>query len=128
MTHRPPEVVMNDKARPPIRVLVIDDEAPVIDAYQQIFAAPPEDVSARKNLGAKLFGRDEERPSARLSAGALKFDVEYRNGAELGVAAVQDALQSGRPFAVAFVDMRMGAGPDGVWAASRIRELDPAME
>ena len=119
---------MNDKARPPIRVLVIDDEGPVLDAYQQIFAAPSEDPSARRNLGAKLFGREEARPGARLAAGALKFDVEYRTGAELGVAAVQEALLAGRPFAVAFVDMRMGAGPDGVWAASRIRELDPAME
>jgi len=32
------------------------------------------------------------------------------------------------PFAVAFLDMRMPPGPDGVWAAARIRELDPAIE
>ena len=31
-------------------------------------------------------------------------------------------------FAVAFLDMRMPPGPDGVWAAARIRELDPAIE
>jgi diguanylate cyclase (GGDEF)-like protein len=29
---------------------------------------------------------------------------------------------------VAFLDMRMPPGPDGVWAAARIRELDPAIE
>src|SRR5580698_5446178 len=97
----PPEVVMNDKIRPPIRVLVIDDEAPVLDAYQQIFAPPTEDPSARRNLGAKLLGREEPRSGARLAAGALKFDVEFRTGAELGGAAVQEALLAGRPFAVA---------------------------
>ena len=32
------------------------------------------------------------------------------------------------PFAVVFLDMRMPPGPDGVWAAARIRELDPAVE
>jgi len=29
---------------------------------------------------------------------------------------------------VVFLDMRMPPGPDGVWAAARIRELDPAIE
>ncbi len=29
---------------------------------------------------------------------------------------------------MAFLDMRMPPGPDGVWAAARIRELDPAIE
>jgi len=61
---------MNDKVRPPIRVLVIDDEAPVLDAYQQIFAAPTEDPSARRNLGpsslaAKRLARVRGSPPGR---------------------------------------------------------------
>ena len=32
------------------------------------------------------------------------------------------------PFAVVFLDMRMPPGPDGVWAATQIREIDPAVE
>ena len=38
------------------------------------------------------------------------------------------ALAAEDPFAVAFLDMRMPPGRDGVWAAARIRELDPAIE
>jgi diguanylate cyclase len=41
---------------------------------------------------------------------------------------VRDAIAADSPFAVAFLDMRMPPGPDGVWAAARIRELDPAIE
>jgi diguanylate cyclase (GGDEF)-like protein len=41
---------------------------------------------------------------------------------------VRDALAADDPFAVVFLDMRMPPGPDGVWAAARIRELDPAVE
>ena len=41
---------------------------------------------------------------------------------------MREALAADDPFAVAFLDMRMPPGPDGVWAAARIRELDPAME
>ena len=46
-------------------------------------------------------------------------------GAEAAVAAVQESLAQDRPFAVVFLDMRMPPGRDGVWAATRIRELDP---
>jgi predicted signal transduction protein with EAL and GGDEF domain len=52
----------------------------------------------------------------------------FCEGAEAAVAAVREALAADDPFAVAFLDMRMPPGPDGVWAASRIRELDPAIE
>ena len=44
------------------------------------------------------------------------------------MAAVKEALAQERPFAVIFLDMRMPPGADGVWAATRIRELDPAVE
>ncbi len=52
----------------------------------------------------------------------------FCDGAEAAVAAVREAIAADDPFAVAFLDMRMPPGPDGVWAAARIRELDPAIE
>jgi DNA-binding LytR/AlgR family response regulator len=56
------------------------------------------------------------------------FAPVFCDGAEAAVAAVREALGAENPFAVAFLDMRMPPGPDGVWAAARIRELDPAIE
>jgi diguanylate cyclase (GGDEF)-like protein len=50
------------------------------------------------------------------------------NGAEAAVAAVRQARDAGLPLAVAFLDMRMPPGPDGAWAAERIREIDPDIE
>jgi len=45
------------------------------------------------------------------------------------VVAVEQALAQNQPFAVVFMDMLMPPGKkDGVWAAARIRELDPAVE
>jgi diguanylate cyclase (GGDEF)-like protein len=67
-----------------------------------------------------------------LARGASPSDTTFTpvfcEGAEAAVAAVREALAAEDPFAVAFLDMRMPPGPDGVWAASRIRELDPAIE
>ena len=52
----------------------------------------------------------------------------FCEGAVAAVAAVREAIGSDDPFAIAILDMRMPPGPDGVWAAQRIRELDPAIE
>ena len=121
---------MSANIRPPIRLLVVDDESAVIDAYRQVLAGSADRaaVTARRDLGTKLFGKDEAAAPRRLPSSAVTFDAEFRDGAESAVAAVEEALAANQPFAVVFLDVRMAPGPDGVWAASRIRELDPAIE
>jgi diguanylate cyclase len=120
---------MTENGNPPIRVLVVDDEPAIVDAYRQIFSGPSEDAAAaRRNLGAKLFGGAPSVTRLRLPSNALTFEAVYCQGAEAAVAAVRDALSAGKPFAVAFLDMRMAPGPDGIWAAAHIREIDPAIE
>jgi diguanylate cyclase (GGDEF)-like protein len=121
---------MAEPTRAPIRVLVVDDEPAIRDAYRQIFSTPDEggQNSARRSLGAKLFARDASKRPERQTPAALTFDPQFCDGAEAAVAAVQAALDAKQPFAVVFLDMRMPPGPDGAWAAARIRELDPAIE
>jgi diguanylate cyclase (GGDEF)-like protein len=122
--------VVSEANRAPIRVLVVDDEAEVRDAYRQIFTGPVEGAqsAARRNLGAKLFGREERKLPVRPVHSALSFEPEFCDSAEAAVAAVRASLKDKRPYAVVFMDMRMPPGPDGVWAAAQIRELDPAIE
>ena len=121
---------MSEANRGPIRILVVDDEPGVRDAYRQIFCGPTEgaQATARRNLGDKLFGREDPKRPVRQSSHTVSFEPEFCDGAESAVAAVRTALAAKRPFAVVFLDMRMPPGPDGVWAAAQIRELDPAIE
>lgn len=121
---------MTEPTRTPIRVLVVDDEPEIREAYRQIFSSPDDGAqnSARRSLGAKLFGRDASRQQDRPSPAAMNFDAQFCDGAEAAVAAVKKALEANQPFAVVFLDMRMPPGPDGAWAAAHIRELDPAIE
>ena len=121
---------MSDKKRPPIRVLVADDEAEVRDAYRQILfeADMSSETAVFHNLRERLFSRPPEQLAKNLSPSATAFTPVFCEGAEAAVAAVREALAADDPFAVAFLDMRMPPGPDGVWAAARIRELDPAIE
>jgi diguanylate cyclase (GGDEF)-like protein len=122
---------VSDKKRPPIRVLVADDEAEVRDAYRQIMleADMNSETTVFHNLRDRLFSKNgPDHLVKSLAPGATAFAPVFCEGAEAAVAAVRDALNSDDPFAVAFLDMRMPPGPDGVWAAARIRELDPAIE
>jgi diguanylate cyclase (GGDEF)-like protein len=122
---------MADQNRTPVRVLVVDDEADIRDAYRQILLETEisQDIAGFRELRARLFAKPTSVPPAgkALSRGA-SFDAVFCEQAEAAVAAVQEALAQDQPFAVAFLDVRMPPGRDGVWAAMKIRELDPAIE
>jgi diguanylate cyclase (GGDEF)-like protein len=121
---------VSDKKRSPIRVLIADDEAEVRDAYRQILfeADMSSETAVFHNLRERLFSKPPEQLAKNLSPSDTAFTPVFCDGAEAAVAAVREALAADDPFAVAFLDMRMPPGPDGVWAAARIRELDPAIE
>ena len=117
--------------REPIRVLVVDDEQAVLDAYRQVLGRPRRnsDREAMDELRVKIFLASAGAAVAAGSAPqASQFEPVFCSGAEAAVAAVREACGADRPFAVAFLDMRMPPGPDGVWAAVRIREIDPQVE
>lgn len=104
-----------------MRLLIIDDEQAVLDAYRHILAADPAETRSELDaLAEALF--DAPRTNAHQAPAA---DITYcRQGLE-GVAEVGAALASGRPFQVAFIDIRMPPGIDGKETARRIRAIDP---
>lgn len=115
---------MSTPVKPPIRILVADDEPAVLDAYCDVFAstASAAGANALRDLKAKLFGAPRAAPATP------SFDVYCCRGAEQAVAAVRAALADGQPFSVVFLDIRMPPGPDGIWAAAHIRESDPDLD
>jgi diguanylate cyclase (GGDEF)-like protein len=114
-----------------IRVLVVDDEPGVRDAYRQVLAESDvsQEIEGFRELRSRLFSRNApERSRAKARPQSTTFEAVFCDQAQAAVAAVKEALAQSRPFAVVFLDMRMPPGPDGVWAAAQIRELDPALE
>jgi predicted signal transduction protein with EAL and GGDEF domain len=112
---------------------VADDEQSVRDAYRQTLLESDvsQDLAAFRDLRARLFGKPvgDTGPLPQLGTPRGKtFDPTFCDSAEGAVAAVRAALAEARPFAVVFLDMRMPPGADGIWAAGRIREMDPAVE
>ncbi len=104
-----------------LRILIADDEKAIRASYRDILetkAAAPVSRSL-DDMRTRLFGTS--KPANRADE---HFDLTFCTGAEDAVQAVKDACCDGQPFSVVFLDMRMPPGPDGLWAAIRIRELD----
>jgi diguanylate cyclase (GGDEF)-like protein len=122
---------MTPGKRQSIRVLVVDDDPDILGAYRQVLndSVPSNDRAAIDDLRARLFPADgPRRQPVAASAAACSFDAIVCNGAEAAVDAVRQACAAGEPISVAFLDMRMPPGPDGAWAAQRIRDIDPLIE
>jgi diguanylate cyclase (GGDEF)-like protein len=119
---------MAETKRQPIRVLVVDDDPDILVAYRQVLdeSVPSNDRVAIDALRARLFASGSARTADTRPASS--FEALVCNGAEAAVAKVKEACEDGKPIAVAFLDMRMPPGPDGAWAAERIRALDPEIE
>lgn len=103
------------------RILVVDDDAMLIGEYLRCLGADFEPDAATTTLGdleKVLFGEETDE------RGAARFDVQSRSQGEAAVEAVRDAVKTGSPFAIVFLDIRMPPGIDGIEAAKRIRELD----
>jgi len=114
-----------------IRVLVVDDEAEIRDAYRQILVDSDanQEIAGFRELRSRLFRKaPTESSQSRTVSRSVTFDAVFCDQAEAGVAAVKESLARNEPFAVVFLDVRMPPGKDGVWAAKQIRELDPAVE
>jgi diguanylate cyclase (GGDEF)-like protein len=114
----------------PIRVLVVDDEPEIRDAYKQILGDTEVnlEMTGFHELRSRLFRKNPAEALRQAATRATSFETVFCQQAAEAVAAVKEALARNEPFAVAFIDMRMPPGQDGVWAATQIRELDPALE
>jgi signal transduction histidine kinase len=107
------------------RVLVVDDEETVRESFKSILAPKQQDWSEIDDAGARLFGDGVPRSSRSLAG--FRFEVECASSGESAVEMVRHAQQEGRPYAVAFVDVRM-PGWDGLETVLEIRKIDKRME
>ena len=104
------------------RVLVIDDNRAIHDDLRKILIGTREADSDLLEDEAILFGA---LPSPKPMA---KFEIDSAFQGQEGLARVQATLAEGRPYAMAFVDVRMPPGWDGVETIVRLWEVDPGLQ
>jgi diguanylate cyclase (GGDEF)-like protein len=102
------------------RILVIDDNASIHEDYRKILAG--QEAGKLSAAEAALFG--EQRPAVERPS----FDVDSAMQGRDGVERARQAIGEGRPYSVAFVDMRMPPGWDGLETIEHLWAIDPEIQ
>lgn len=113
-----------DLEESPLRILLADDEISILDLFDSILALDGRDPGppgGQERRLAAFYEGNEALPDLRCFA-----TTRCQQGDE-AVQEVAKSVREGRPFAMAFLDIRMPPGPDGIWAAAEIRKLDPLL-
>ena len=100
------------------RILLIDDNPAIHQDFGKIFGPGLHSAAALAESAAALFGE----PAAARVAPLFQLDSAFQG--EEGLQRVCSARDQDRPYAMAFVDMRMPPGWDGLETANRIWERD----
>ncbi|HTL22224.1 MAG TPA: EAL domain-containing protein [Steroidobacteraceae bacterium] len=101
------------------RLLMIDDNPRIHEDYRKILAGR-EQVSV-SSAEAALFGEQTQQEGPT-------FDMDSAMQGRDGVERARRALDEGRPYSVAFVDMRMPPGWDGLETIEQLWKIDPEMQ
>lgn len=111
---------MNDA--PNRRILLVDDMPAIHEDFRKILTPPSAAHDELRLAEAALFG---DAPEVSVGA-AFELDSAYQG--QEGLARVEASLQAESPYAMAFVDMRMPPGWDGVQTIERLWAADPRLQ
>ena len=103
------------------RVIIIDDNAAIHDDFRKILSANDGDVDVSRATEDFLG----EAITRSISA---NVDLSHASQGEEGLAICKNAVEIGKPFAVAFVDMRMPPGWDGLKTITALWQVDPNLQ
>ncbi len=104
------------------RILIIDDNQAIHDDFRKIFCSTTESEDALSKTEAALFSEPSETSARR------EFQLDSAFQGQEGLALVQKARAENNPYAMAFVDVRMPPGWDGIETTAKIWEQDPDVQ
>jgi two-component system, sensor histidine kinase and response regulator len=104
------------------RILLVDDNPAIHEDFKKILASPAPASAALNDAKAAFFGTPS--PSTPTQA----FELDSAHQGEQALAMVKAAIAEGRPYALAFVDVRMPPGWDGIETIVRLWEVDAQLQ
>ncbi|NRT55095.1 diguanylate cyclase domain-containing protein [Sphaerotilus uruguayifluvii] len=120
------------------RILLVDDMPSIHEDFRKILdpaagrPAAPQAADELDALEMALFAGDGAAPAGGSAAvpspPAARFEIDSALQGREALARVQSACQAGRPYAMAFVDMRMPPGWDGVETIEHLWQADPGLQ
>ncbi len=107
------------------RILIIDDNPAIHSDFRKILAPTQADSTDFDAAALLILGEEAALDS---SFPALTFEVDCAAQGQQALTMVQQALREGRPYCVAFVDIRMPPGWDGVETLTHLWKADPELQ
>ena len=110
------------------RILITDDQPEIIEDYLKILS-PQKDkrkIDLAK-LEADLFGYDNSENS-KNNQEEERYIIDSATQGEEAIDFVKKAVSENNFYALAFIDIRMPPGIDGVHTAAEIQKIDPNLE
>jgi len=103
------------------RVLAIDDNCAIHEDFRKVLLQR-DDNKSLSEAEAALFG---DAKADTTEPPPLTYEIDSAMQGKEGFEKVQQALEDKKPYAVAFVDVRMPPGWDGIETVKRIWEIAP---
>jgi signal transduction histidine kinase/BarA-like signal transduction histidine kinase len=110
------------------RVIVIDDNPDIFKDFCKILCKEKEnDSPGLDKMETDLFGHNHY-PYAAESLLLFNFELFYASQGKEGAERIHRACEEGKPFSLAFVDMRMPPGGDAIDTIKHIWKFDPSIQ
>ncbi|MDM8517213.1 response regulator [Desulfobacterales bacterium HSG16] len=104
------------------RILIIDDNQNIFNDFKTILIDTKDETSI-DTLAADFFGKElNEKKNINT------YELDYAPQGAIGVEKISLALKENRPYALAFVDMRMPPGWDGLETIEHLWKIDPHVQ
>jgi two-component system NtrC family sensor kinase len=103
------------------RILLIDDTPSIHVDFRKSLTPALVQTLELDQMEAALFG-------AAVKAAPALFELNSAYGGQEGLDKLKEALQQNRPYALAFVDMRMPEGWDGAKTIEHLWREDPRLQ
>ncbi|MBV9122671.1 MAG: response regulator, partial [Planctomycetes bacterium] len=107
------------------RILIIDDNQDIHTDFRKVFAAAQIAVEDLDLVEEELFGSGDQPRTHDLLEGVV-LDSAYQG--EEGIARASEAAHKGEPYYLAFVDVRMPPGIDGIQTIKRLWKEVPDLQ
>jgi two-component system, sensor histidine kinase and response regulator len=107
------------------RILIVDDNGEIHEDFKKIlFPGQPDKDLEMKDLEKALFSAE----AGPAKDAAVSYDIDDAFQGEQALIMADRAQEEGRPYAMAFVDVRMPPGIDGIVTTERLWKKHPLLE
>ncbi|MBI3554944.1 MAG: hypothetical protein HY074_01620 [Deltaproteobacteria bacterium] len=111
---------MSKKPESNNRIICVDDETNIVQAYVDFLAPAPVGTTKRSSRG-------QPTASAAVDSATDEYVILRAHSGQEALTLMKGELAAGRHVAAGFFDVKMGGGLDGIQTIQEIWKLDPGM-